>query len=240
MLATCLTHGNEDVDVVVKLNGAMDLGARSAAFELIGSLIATRLGIDCPRSYLVWLSSELMQAVSAYEPSRSVQLSNSVGWNFGSEMLKDAIIWAKAAPIAASMQTEALAIFSFDGLIQNVDRQANNPNLLVRGDRLTVIDHECAFSFLTAIIRSSKPWNMGHGDYMERHALAHALRGEKLDWRGCMNAISCLTGEFFDSVNDALPPEWNAVQDLAIIKQHITTVLDHTEAFEVELQRRIA
>ena len=58
MLATCVIHGNEDVDVVVKLNGSMEFGARGAVFELVGSLMAIRSELNarapsscnCPRS----------------------------------------------------------------------------------------------------------------------------------------------------------------------------------------------
>jgi hypothetical protein len=97
MLATCLTHGDEDVDVVVKLNGSMDFGVRAAIFELVGSLMASKLGIECPLPYLVWLSPEFIDAVSSREPTKADRLKNSTGWNFGSEMLKDAAIWAGCA-----------------------------------------------------------------------------------------------------------------------------------------------
>jgi hypothetical protein len=232
--------GDEDVDVVVKLNGAMDFASRSAVFELVGSLMASKLGIECPRPYLVWLSPEFISAVASHEPAKEQHLAKSIGWNFGSEMLKDSAILAGGAAIPPTMLKEALKIFSFDGLIQNVDRRYDNPNLMTRGDKLCVIDHECAFSFLSSIIPSDEPWTMGAGDYMERHALRHCLKGNNLDWLECRNGLRLLTKKFFDDVQDALPVEWNGGQDLFAIENHVTIVLNHIEAFEAELQRRIA
>jgi hypothetical protein len=240
MLATCVTHDNEDVDVVVKLNGSMDSGTRGAIFELVGSLMACKLGIECPRPFLVWLSPEFLDAVSRREPAKATGIEKSGGWNFGSEMLKDAAIWAEGAPIPSAMLSDALKIFCFDGLTQNADRCHNNPNLMIRGDKLTVIDHEGAFSFFNAIPHSSKPWTMGAGDYMDRHALSSRLKGVSLDWTECRKSLSNLTSDFFDSISEALPSEWNGAQDISTIKQHVLTVIEHTDSFEAELQRRIA
>jgi hypothetical protein len=138
------------------------------------------------------------------------------------------------------MRSDALKIFSFDGLTQNADRCHNNPNLMIRGDKLTVIDHECAFSFLSSVLPSSRPWTMGAGDYMERHALGRGLKGVDLDWPGCRQSFSHLTSDFFDSVRDVSPLEWNGAQDIEAIKQHVLAVIEHTDLFEAELQRRIA
>jgi hypothetical protein len=240
MLATCQIHGDEDVDVVVKLNGSMDFGARGAVFELVGSLMASKLGIECPRPFLVWLSQEFVDAVSRREPEKTAPLTKSIGWNFGSEMLKDAAIWAEDTPVPSAMLTDALRIFGFDGLTQNADRCHGNPNLMIRGDKLTVIDHECAFSFLASILPSSKPWTMGAGDYMERHALGRRLKGVSLDWTGCRTSLSSLTSDFFESVRDALPPEWNGTAEITAIKEHVLAVVEHIDLFEAELQRRLA
>ena len=240
MLATCVIHGNEDVDVVVKLNGSMDFGTRGAVFELVGSLMANKLGIECPRPFLVRLSQEFIDAVCLREPMKAEPLRKSIGWNFGSEMLKDAAIWAEDAPIPLAMVSDALKIFSFDGLTQNADRCHGNPNLMIRGDKLTVIDHECAFSFLSSILPSSKPWAMGAGDYMERHALGRRLKGANLDWLACRESLSHLTAEFFDAISEATPSEWDGEKVIAAIKQHVLTVVEHADLFEGELQRRIA
>lgn len=240
MLATCLTHGDEDVDVVVKLNGSMDFGSRGAVFELVASLMATKLKIECPTPYLVWLSPAFVEAVALSRPESATKLRKSVGWNFGSRMLRDSMIWPAGAPIPTTMLPDALKIFAFDGLTQNPDRRHDNPNLMTRGDSLYVIDHECAFSFLTSLLPSNEPWTLGTGDYMERHALRSGLRGRPLDWNDCLRDLASLNGELFESIREALPEEWNGTKDLRMIEEHVTKVINQVGLFEFELQRRIA
>jgi hypothetical protein len=80
---------------------------------------------------------------------------------------------------------------------------------------------------------------MGAGDYKERHALRLNLKEANLNWAECMGCIGRLSGDFFDSVADALPSEWNGEQDIAAIKQHVLAVVGNAVSFETELQRRI-
>jgi hypothetical protein len=240
MLATCIAPGDVEVDVVIKLNGAMDLGVRGAVFEIAGSLMARKLGLGCPTPYLVWMSTEFLEAVIKREPKRSTALRQSHGWNFGSEMLKDAATWPTAGKVTDAMLVDALTIFAFDGLIQNPDRSFANPNLLTKGDRLAVIDHESAFSFQLALLHSSSPWKLDPGDYMERHALRSSLREHDLDWQTCRASLQVLGVKFFAELRESIPTHWNAASDIDAIEQHVSQILDHLDEFEIELQRRIA
>jgi hypothetical protein len=240
MLASCVTQSNADVDTVVKLNGSMDGGTRSAVFELVGSLMADRLGIATPSPFLVSLSREFIDAVAAHEPADAQRLGKSVGCNFGSKMMKDAVIWPEDAPIPKTMLTDAVKIFMLDGLTQNADRRRGNPNLMTEGDKLVVFDHECAFSFLDSFLPSSEPWTMGAGDYMERHALCKGLKGTVLDWAACRESLQGYTDAFFDSVRQSIPDEWHGLQYIEAIQRHVKIVVQHSDLFEIELQRRIA
>lgn len=240
IISTCLTREGQDVDVYLKLNGAMEFGTRGAAFELVGSLMAIRLGIDCPRPLLVFVTDEFIDVVEKREPAKAMHLRNSRGWNFGSEQLKDVVMWLNGAPIPPIMLQDAGKIYCFDGLTQNVDRRPENPNLMTHGERLAVIDHECAFTFLSSVIPSAEPWRLGSGDFMERHALRSALKDRSIDWAVCRESLSRLTDDFFESVEDSLPREWKASRDLAAIRRHVTAVVEHFDLFQVELQRRIA
>jgi hypothetical protein len=103
MLATCVAQDGEDVDVVVKLNGGMDLGRRSATFELVASLIARELGLECPDPLIVRLSPEFVASVANREPSKAETLSRSLGLNFGSKLLREAVIWPEGARIPPVM-----------------------------------------------------------------------------------------------------------------------------------------
>jgi hypothetical protein len=65
------------------------------------------------------------------------------------------------------------------------------------------------------------------------------LRGRDVDWSASRERFQELTSNFFDSMGDVVPIEWDGSHDLATIKQHVLTVLGHIELFETELQRRI-
>jgi hypothetical protein len=155
-------------------------------------------------------------------------------------MMRDAIIWPDNGPLQSGMIQEALTIFSFDGLTQNVDRRHDNPNLMTREDKLCVIDHECAFSFISAIVPTNTPWDLGPGDYMERHPLRHALKGQALDWSSCRQRLEIMTPAFFDEIEGEFPDEWSRVLDMPAIRQHVASVLEHVDLFQAELRRRIA
>jgi hypothetical protein len=240
MLATCMGIAGDDFDVVIKLNGALDFKTRGAVFELAASMMASTLGIDCPRPFLVSLSSEFVELVASKEPTRAPALRQSAGLNFGSEHFRDAAIWADGEPLGGSMVFDALQIFCFDGLIQNPDRSEGNPNLFTRGETLTAIDHEMAFSFIGSVLRSSSPWEMDGGDYMERHALRRSLRGKVLDWPAWRKALNKLDERFFDDLEECVPRAWNGTSDIAAIKEHVFKVRAHTDQFELALQRRLA
>jgi len=51
----------------------------------------------------------------------------------------------------------AAEVLVFDAIVQNPDRRADNPNCLVRGDEIRIIDHELAFSH-GLVIGSVPPW----------------------------------------------------------------------------------
>ena len=55
--------------------------------------------------------------------------------------------WLATDAIHPDCLQQALAIFTFDALLDNPDRRGANPNLLVKGTDLRIIDHELAFSF---------------------------------------------------------------------------------------------
>jgi len=238
MLATCSGRGT-DIDVVVKLNGAMDFGVRGAVFELTASMMASRMGIDCPRPFIVRFEPDFVNVVANQYPEKKPVLQRSLGLNFGTEMMKGIVIFGEAMKVTLASVSDALKIFVFDGLTQNPDRSAANPNLYVRGDKLTVIDHECAFSFLTAILKPSKAWTVGPSDFMERHTLKYSLRSGDVDWTECWNALRTLDASFFEEVRDSIPTEWNGAEDVNAIEAHVTAVVSHAAEFEEELRGKL-
>jgi hypothetical protein len=154
--------------------------------------------------------------------------------------MSGAIEWAQDMGVTSSMQADASRVFAFDALTQNPDRTADNPNLFVQGDLLAVIDHEAAFSFLTAILKPSKAWGLGTGDFMERHALNYALRKGGVSWDAAWEAVQKVDGACFDEIRECIPQEWNTNDDIGQIEQHVEAVLAHRIEFETELRGKIS
>lgn len=48
--------------------------------------------------------------------------------------------------------------YAFDGMIQNSDREPDNPNMLWRGSELAVLDFDKAFAFLRTEEAEERPW----------------------------------------------------------------------------------
>jgi hypothetical protein len=230
--------GDIPTDYVVKLNGGMDLGSKGAVFEVTASILASELGISRPSPAIIFLSEDFIEIVAGIVPDKRAILQRSIGWNFGTELMKDIATWPVDAKIPASMIDMAADIFAFDALIQNPDRMFNNPNLVTQGDTIRIFDHECAFSFWNSIPRSSRAWDLSHGDYLEKHALRAGLRQANVNWSNVIGKIGSLTPSIFVQIRQSLPQDWNA-DILDEIEAHVMSVTSHLAEFELEIRRRI-
>jgi hypothetical protein len=129
--------------VVVKFHGAGQ-GPRALAAEAIVGDLAAALGLDVPERVVV----ELDAAFGRNEPDPEIRdlLRASAGKNLGMAFLGGAVTYDPAAP----PDVDALAaskVVLLDALTLNVDRTARNPNLLLAGGRLWLIDHGAALYF---------------------------------------------------------------------------------------------
>lgn len=137
---------------VLKFSGAGP-GPFGLLTELIALAIAARLGAPVPTAAPLWLPPGLPWEVGTDEFDGMLQ--RSTGWNLGIELLPDA---RPATPddIAAADPAELDAIARADALLQNMDRTAKNPNLLVSGGRLRAIDYDACL-YLSRALAGSRP-----------------------------------------------------------------------------------
>jgi hypothetical protein len=127
---------------VMKFRGAGQ-GAKVLVAEVIVGELARRLGFKVPDLKVL----ELDPANARYEADEEVQdlLTASLGLNLGVDFLPGALGYDGASvPVDA---TEATALLWLDGLVANVDRSWQNPNLLVWHRQLWLIDHGAALYF---------------------------------------------------------------------------------------------
>lgn len=125
---------------MVKLHGAAQ-GPKSLTAELIAGEIARALGLNVPELVLINLES----ALTTGEPDAEIQehLQRSVGLNLGLDFLPGSLPYN---PATQERMNPILAadIVWLDAYIANVDRTTRNPNMLLWGDGIWLIDHGAA------------------------------------------------------------------------------------------------
>jgi hypothetical protein len=128
---------------VVKFRGAGQ-GVLALVAELVAGEIGRALGLQVPE--LVF--AEVDAALGRNEPDAEIRhlLKASVGLNLALDYLPGSTMFDPAARDAASTEIASMAVW-FDAFVQNVDRTARNPNLLVWHRRLHFIDHGAALYF---------------------------------------------------------------------------------------------
>lgn len=124
--------------------------------ELLGLHLAAALGAPVPEARPLWLPAGLPWTVGTDE--FDAMLLRSTGWNLGIALVPDARP-ATPADIAAADPRTLDAIARADALLQNMDRTAKNPNLLVADGRLHAIDYDACLYLSRAL--AGRPRSMG-------------------------------------------------------------------------------
>jgi hypothetical protein len=149
ILAGC-TLDAKSVDIVVKLRGAVFRDTFSLAIEYVASLLARDLGLECAEVVAVEVDTPFAASAEAAKlPNYARVIERSLGTNVGSIFLGSGFNAALPSDKEKARFRKTLTqITAFDFLIQNLDRQPENPNFLRKGKRVLLIDHEQAFGHL--------------------------------------------------------------------------------------------
>lgn len=138
-----LVEADDDGLYVLKFRGAGQ-GQKALVAEVIVGELARTLGLPVPELVLV----ELDPAIGRAEPDPEIQdlLLGSEGLNLGIDFLPGALPFGPAAGPAPDPALAADVVW-LDTLVTNVDRTAQNTNLLWWHGRLWLIDHGAALYF---------------------------------------------------------------------------------------------
>ncbi len=159
------------------------------------------------------------------------------GLNFGTKLLTDIATWPRGRDLPEAMNTAAAHIFAFDALIANDDRRYNNPNVLVRGDDIFVIDHEAAFAFLYLVSLGDAPWQLQRRASLRDHVFYHPLRRQTAiapDVRAFIGRLAQLGDAELEDIIQQVPGEW-AHNELGRISDHLQRVRNHAAEFHLEV-----
>lgn len=126
----------------LKWSGAAQ-GRKALVAEVLAGELARGLGLPVPELVRV----ELDPVLARSEPEQQIQeqMRASGGLNVGLAFVSGALNFD---PLCFEVDGElAGRVLWFDALIGNVDRSWRNPNLLVEGGRLVLIDHGASLIF---------------------------------------------------------------------------------------------
>ena len=134
-----LVEADDDGMYVTKFRGAGQ-GEKALVAEVVAGELGRELGLPVPELVVV----DVDVALAAAEPDPEIQelIQASPGLNLGMDFLPGALPFTAGGAIDRALAAD---VVWFDALTTNVDRTHRNPNLLVWGRRIWLIDHGAAF-----------------------------------------------------------------------------------------------
>ena len=121
-------------------------------------------------------------------------------------------MWTTGTRVTDAMLPAALGALVFDAVIDNADRRPSNPNCLVSGNDLRLIDHELAFTQTAGLLNWRPPWQGGALQWLDGddgHIFASGLKRHRLDFAPLGALWSAISDNRLSEYRDAIPPEWD-------------------------------
>ena len=171
-----------------------------------------------PTPYVVEIPTALASVVTDPDIAKRLGASSSVG--FGSAKVGNQFsVWTSGSRVSESMLPTVLGTFVFDAVIDNADRKPSNPNCLVAGNRLHLIDHELAFPSTTGLPGWRPPWQGGALNWLDRvdgHLFCRYLKTRDLDFGPLRQRWSAISDDRLLEYRQAIPPEWSAAHPAVV------------------------
>ena len=224
-----IVEADDDGLYVVKFRGAGQ-GRKALIAEVVAGELARALGLTVPELTLVELDPVLGRA----EPDPEIQdlLEASAGLNLGVDFLPGALPFNPAAGPAPDPGLAAEIVW-FDGLVTNVDRTAQNTNLLTWHGRLWLIDHGAALFFHHATDAEA-----GHARKPFPAIGSHVL----LPFAGSIAEADArlaprVTTGLLEEIAAAIPDEWLDGDDRRVYVDYLSGRLEPPRTFVEEAEQ---
>jgi hypothetical protein len=225
LLVNCERSDGTILPVVVKFSDFCDLREAHLAREIIAACLAGDLGLPVPESFVVEIPDRWPEIVP--EVALRARIAASGRFAFGSKLITGGYsAWTADTHIKEGMIDLCLAIFAFDAIIQNPDRRTGNPNCLVRGEEIRIIDHELAFAH-RVVLGWRAPWLVGGLNWLERkgsHIFLADLKRSGLDLGPIRQMWNAIADDRLIAYRTAVPAEWGHVA--ADLDSAITLIRD--------------
>lgn len=241
LIMMCETEDGGIVELFCKFSAGCDQGAVNLAREAISVCLARDLNLPVPKPYLVSIPRELAATIS--DKTAAARVLQSIPLAFGSTIQKQFSAWTSGTPISSVLLPDAAATLVFDAIIQNPDRRVGNPNCLVKGNQIRLIDHELAFAN-RLIIGWRAPWLLGGLRSLEtpgNHIFRAPLMGREIDFGPITSSWSALRDKQLQGYIADIPTAWaGAIADVNAAVRLICDARDNFEACIAEIRRILA
>jgi hypothetical protein len=214
---------------VLKFRGAGQ-GPKALVAEIVAGELARALGFDVPELTLIELDPVLGRA----EPDPEIQdlIVASAGLNLGVDFLPGSLPFSPAAGVAPDPELAARIVW-FDALVTNVDRTAQNPNLLLWHERLWLIDHGAALYFHHASARTTGDERSAFPAIREHVLLPFAASIAEAD----AQLAPQVTPELLEEIAAAVPAELLDGNDPEVYVAFLRGRLESPRTFVEEAER---
>ena len=211
LIVNCETGDGAIVTAVAKFSDFCDLRTANLAREVIGACLAADLGLPVPEPLLIEVPDGWHEVIGEIPRRQRVAASSRIA--FGTRLITGGYhAWTPDTRITEAMFELACQVFAFDGITQNSDRRVGNPNCLVRGEEIRLIDHELAFAH-RFILGWRPPWERGGLNWLERKGshifLADLRRNGGAEFATFQQRWSDISDDRLAEYRAVIPPEWN-------------------------------
>ena len=240
---TCRDENGDLIELVAKVSVNCTRAVTSLAAEAVAAMLAEDLKLPIPQSYVVRLCPKWLEKFGdpawvalALRSSPAAFGLRAVGpgyqnWHVGSRLNK------RTVQVAAE-------ILVFDVLVGNSDRRDDNPNCLVRGDDIRIIDHELTFPDDRLRAGWRPVWSTRGLETLEipgAHIYRRNIDTRKIDWDAIRTRWRNLSDEKLFGYAVQIPPEWAATVPLVNrAVAWIKDVRDHIDDCIVEIKRTLS
>lgn len=211
--------------------------------EWIAGRLAEQLELPCALPLLIHLTPEVVASITDTVLRTKLQsgpeilfgsLSGGPGW----------IEWSDSMSVARDRVQLAAEIYLFDTMIQNWDRCAPNPNLLIKGDEFLMIDHGEAFVWATGSDAErdfhALPWTAGgvenHVGEYEMHPLWPKLRPKnRVDFGAAADRWRALPDDALTLIAADIPDCWSEVTASRIVA-YVAEALENVNAIVANIE----
>ena len=237
VLMLCEADTGTPFEVFCKLSAGCFEGVKSLAREVVAACLAVDLELPIPVPYVVEVPAALASTVTDTDIAQLLQASSPVA--FGSARVGTQYsAWSRGSRVTPPMLSTALGTFVFDAVIDNTDRRVSNPNCLVAGDRIRLIDHELAFP--PTLVGWQPPWRTGSLQWLCKadHIFYRQLRNRSLDFSRVQALWSGISDDRLQEYRNAIPTEWGvALPAVDEALDRVRSARDNLDGVIAEIRR---